>query len=130
MHAARLPTPEAFADLAGMLVGKRVRAKKVAAPAPTALAASATYVDGSGNVAFVALGDLALVASMGAALAMVPPAVVQEAIKSGKPSEMLVDNAYEGRDGARRTAKELVIRSLTVLDWADANDAGAQTRAA
>jgi single-stranded DNA-binding protein len=43
---------------------------------------------------------------------------------------VFVDNAYEGRDGARRTAKELVIRSLTVLDWADANDAGAQTRAA
>jgi hypothetical protein len=41
-----------------------------------------------------------------------------------------VDNAYEGRDGARRTAKELVIRSLTVLDWADAGPSAALTRAA
>jgi hypothetical protein len=29
-----------------------------------------------------------------------------------------VDNAYEAKDGAKRFAKELVIRSLTVLDWA------------
>jgi single-strand DNA-binding protein len=29
-----------------------------------------------------------------------------------------VDNAYEARDGSKRAAKELVIRSLTVLDWA------------
>ena len=41
-----------------------------------------------------------------------------------------VDNAYEGRDGSRRTAKELVIRSLTVLDWAAAASPDAQTRAA
>lgn len=35
---------------------------------------------------------------------------------------VFVDNAYKGRDGAQRTAKELVIRSLTVLDWADATE--------
>jgi single-stranded DNA-binding protein len=32
-----------------------------------------------------------------------------------------VDNAYEDADGARRTTKELVIRTLTVLDWASAD---------
>lgn len=29
-----------------------------------------------------------------------------------------VDNRYAARDGGERAAKELVIRSLTVLDWA------------
>jgi hypothetical protein len=29
-----------------------------------------------------------------------------------------VDNVYEASDGGQRAAKELVIRSLTVLDWA------------
>lgn len=30
-----------------------------------------------------------------------------------------VDNHYEARDGGDRAAKELVVRSLTILDWAD-----------
>jgi hypothetical protein len=29
-----------------------------------------------------------------------------------------VDNRYEAQDGSQRSAKELVIRTLTVLDWA------------
>ena len=38
-----------------------------------------------------------------------------------------VDNDYEASDGARRTSKELVVRTLTVLDWA-ASASDAQTR--
>ncbi len=41
-----------------------------------------------------------------------------------------VDTAYEARNGQRRTAKELVVRSLTVLDWADDRDASATETAA
>lgn len=37
-----------------------------------------------------------------------------------------VDNAYEAADGGKRFGKELVIRSLTVLDWADARAAEAE----
>ena len=33
------------------------------------------------------------------------------------------DTAYTARDGTERTAKELVIHRLTVLDWAEARDA-------
>jgi single-strand DNA-binding protein len=29
-----------------------------------------------------------------------------------------VDNVYEARDGSKRASKELVVRSLTLLDWA------------
>ena len=48
--------------------------------------------------------------------------VIARALKSGCEVVAVgafVDNAYEARVGAQRTAKELVIRSLTVLDWAD-----------
>jgi single-stranded DNA-binding protein len=41
-----------------------------------------------------------------------------------------VDKLYEGRDGMRRAGKELVIRSLTVLDWAKADGAEAPSCAA
>jgi len=43
-----------------------------------------------------------------------------------------VDNLYETRDGGERAAKELVIRSLTVLDWASdrPSAAAAEQRAA
>src|SRR6476661_7581389 len=78
-----------------MLVGKKVKA--VASP-PLAVAAVrgvATYVDAGGKIAFVALSDMAFLAGVGAALAMIPPAVVAEAVKSGKPSSVLVENAFE-----------------------------------
>jgi single-strand DNA-binding protein len=41
-----------------------------------------------------------------------------------------VDNRYEARGGSERAAKELVIRSLTVLDWAADRAAAAERRAA
>lgn len=33
-----------------------------------------------------------------------------------------IDTAYETRDGQARTAKELVVNRLTVLDWAEGRD--------
>ena len=41
-----------------------------------------------------------------------------------------VDNHYEARDGGERAAKELVIRSITVLDWASDREADARRQAA
>ena len=41
-----------------------------------------------------------------------------------------VDNRYEARDGSTRAAKELVIRSLTVLDWAADRSSALERRAA
>jgi single-stranded DNA-binding protein len=41
-----------------------------------------------------------------------------------------VDNTYEVKDGGRRTAKELVVRRLTVLDWAPDRAAGDRLTAA
>jgi len=36
-----------------------------------------------------------------------------------------IDTAYETKDGQARTAKELVVNRLTVLDWAGARETGA-----
>jgi single-strand DNA-binding protein len=46
--------------------------------------------------------------------------------------EAVVIGAYKARDGAERTAKELVINRLTVLDWAEdrETDTGLDDRAA
>ena len=35
-----------------------------------------------------------------------------------------IDTAYETKDGQARTAKELVVNRLTVLDWAEARETG------
>ncbi|CAM3167641.1 single-stranded DNA-binding protein [Brevundimonas diminuta] len=40
-----------------------------------------------------------------------------------------IDTAYETRDGQSRTAKELVVNRLTVLDWAEARAADDATDA-
>ena len=96
MAAPLLPTPEAFADLAGMLVGKKIKATKVTAPLAAAMVRGvASYVDAAGDVKFVAITDVALIGVIGAALAMIPLPIVTEAIRTGKPSEALVENAYE-----------------------------------
>ncbi|WP_291837890.1 hypothetical protein [Brevundimonas sp.] len=36
-----------------------------------------------------------------------------------------IDTAYAAKDGTERTAKELVVNRLTVLDWAEDRDADA-----
>jgi len=41
-----------------------------------------------------------------------------------------IDTSYATRDGQERTAKELVINRLTVLDWAEDRDAAAAAGAA
>ena len=40
-----------------------------------------------------------------------------------------IDTAYAARDGQERTAKELVVNRLTVLDWAEGREAGASAPA-
>jgi len=41
-----------------------------------------------------------------------------------------VDNRYQARDGGERTAKELVVNRLTVLDWASDRLADTEAEAA
>jgi hypothetical protein len=90
-----LPTPASIADLVTMLVGKPTRAGRGTPLAVSAARGVATYVDKDAKITFVTLTDMAFIASVGAALAMIPPGIVGEAVKSGKPSHVLVENAVE-----------------------------------
>jgi len=51
---------------------------------------------------------------------VIAPGLAQgcEAVVTGA----FIDTAYETKDGQARTAKELVVNRLTVLDWADARE--------
>ena len=78
-----------------MLLGRKVKTKLIAAIPNAQFRAAATYVEDAGNLAFVVTTCMACLAGVGAALALIPPSMVQEAVKSGKPSEMILENAYE-----------------------------------
>lgn len=91
-----LPPSDAIAKLLNPLFDKRIQVAKATSPlAVTAYRGVCDYVDPEGNTLFVLACDLALLGSVGAALAMIPPAIVAEAVKSGKPSDALRENAYE-----------------------------------
>ena len=51
---------------------------------------------------------------------VIAPGLAQgcEAVVTGA----FIDTAYETKDGQARTAKELVVNRLTVLDWAEARE--------
>lgn len=91
-----LPQPDAIAKLLGSLFDKRIHVVRATAPlAVPAYRGLCDYIDTAQTVLFVAVCDMPLLAGVGAALAMIPAGVVAEAVKSGKPSESLRENAYE-----------------------------------
>lgn len=95
MAAVPMPSPASISDLITMLVGKKV---KVATCPPLAVSAArgfATYIDQADKIKFVGLIDMPFLAGVGAALAMIPATVVAEVVKTGKPSPVLVENAFE-----------------------------------
>lgn len=90
------PTQKTISDFVGTLIGKSVTAK----PCPPLAAGAAAlmcgiYVDDANTPVGLFLCDLALGCSVGAALSMVPPAAVQEAVKTGNVPPNLLDNARE-----------------------------------
>jgi len=91
----QLPKADAVASLLTDLVGKRVRCKGAARLAPGAVRSLATYVDATGSARYFALADVPFLAGIGAALAMIPPGIVADAVRCGKPSAALMENAYE-----------------------------------
>lgn len=93
--ATKLPNGEAIRQLLGMLLGTTVKIVKAQPMIVSQAKAAASYVDADKTLKFVVLVDLPFVASVGAALAMIPPAVAAEVIKSGKPTETIQENAYE-----------------------------------
>jgi hypothetical protein len=95
MAEKRLPDATAISNLLTNLIGKRVKIVKGPPMAPAAAGGIASYVDAAGALQFAVIVDLKALGSIGAALAMIPAAMVEEAVKSGKPSSALTENAYE-----------------------------------
>lgn len=59
--------------------------------------------------------------------------VIVRALRQGGEAVVVgafVDSAYTATDGTERTAKELVVNRLTVLDWADDREPAADRAAA
>jgi len=90
-----LPAPEAFAQQAGTLIGKKLTLGKSPPLSIGDARCLAAYINTAGVPCFVAITDVAFVASVGAALALMPASVVTEALRTGKPAGALVENAYE-----------------------------------
>jgi len=92
----KLPTADAVGKLLTSLFDKRVAVTKSASLLPAAsYRGVCDYIDADKKVLFVCVCDLPLMGSVGAALAMIPPAVVAESVRAGKPSDALRENAYE-----------------------------------
>jgi hypothetical protein len=94
--AIPLPPANAVAKLIGDLIGRPVTAKTapLANIEPKARAVAA-YVDEKNALQVVAFCDIAVGASLGAALVMIPPAVVDDCIKAKALDEMMAENLYE-----------------------------------
>ncbi|GAB4357530.1 MAG: hypothetical protein Kow0073_15550 [Immundisolibacter sp.] len=96
MSLKALPTADAIAKLIASLVGKNVTAK--AGPAltqPPPGGAVGVCVDDDKNVAAVIVADVPLAAAAGAALAMIPPAAAQDAVRAGSLPPNIADNFRE-----------------------------------
>jgi hypothetical protein len=91
-----LPTPDAVGRVLRDLFGKGVTQKKASAPlAMSPKAFAAAYRDDRDALVGICLCDIPLAATVGSALALVPPDAANAAVKTGKlPAEML-DNFRE-----------------------------------
>lgn len=112
--SAPLPVPEAIVELLAMLLGKRPKVTRSAPLSAGAARGIATYVDAEARVVYAALVDVPFLASVGAALALIPPAVATEAVRAAKVSDALVENAYEVLNVAASVFNEIEGTTLYV----------------
>ena len=92
----RLPEAESVAKLMTSLLGRAVNVKKGATLLkPGNQAAVSLYACDAGTVRAGCLFNLSLAAQAGAALSLIPKAMVEESIQSGTLTESIVDNFRE-----------------------------------
>jgi hypothetical protein len=93
----KLPPALAIARLLTDLVGRNVTARIVPGPAKPfeGVQSVAAYIDESATLRAVSYCDIAVGASLGAALVLIPPAVVEESIKAKELDASLAENLQE-----------------------------------
>lgn len=97
MSLKALPTAQAIAKLISSLVGKNVTAKPAAAAmrqVPKGGAVGVCVDDAHAVVALI-VADVPLAAAAGAALAMIPAAAAQDAVRAGSLPPNIADNFRE-----------------------------------
>ncbi len=97
MSSAAVPDAEELRKLISQFVGKPVTLKAPAGPPKpnSAPQLQALYCADDGTPCAVASLDFLFAAYLGAALAMMPPGAAQDAAKTGKMSELLMDCTKE-----------------------------------
>ena len=96
--ARRMPIPEEVSDFLADLLGASIAAEKVSKSQKLPDAedcVTAIYVEDDGRLGGACVADLSFAASAGAALAMMPKAIVEEATRKGELIESLHENYYE-----------------------------------
>lgn len=96
--ARRMPIPEEVSDFLADLLGAAVAAEKVSKSEPLRdpeECVTALYVEDDGRLGGACVADLPFAATAGAALAMMPKAVVDDALKAGELIESLRENFFE-----------------------------------
>jgi hypothetical protein len=87
--------PDRVTRLLRDLFGKAVTTKKGVAITSSTKAFTATYIDDGGTPQCVCACDVPLAASMGSALALIPPGATVEAIRKGQLPEEMFENLRE-----------------------------------
>lgn len=93
-----LPTPESLRRLlSDLLMGRAVTVKKCAPMPfpPQGAFVIVRYKTADAKETVLCVCDLALAGAAGAALSLIPPAVVSESVRAGKLSETLAENVHE-----------------------------------
>lgn len=94
---SHLPRPKQVRDLLTDLLGKEVTLSPCApfVPGPRQPTSIAVYADDSLRITSLIACDLRFSAYVGAALALVAPAVAEEAVEAGMLDPTLAENLYE-----------------------------------
>ncbi|HEX4340474.1 MAG TPA: hypothetical protein VH062_31415 [Polyangiaceae bacterium] len=119
---SKLPDAQAVTNLLQDLLGKGVQSKKSTPPPGTSKLFVGTYVDDKDDIAAVCLCDLALAATTGAALVLIPAGAAAESTRAGRlPPEML-DNFREVLNVLASTFENLHVRFRAVTSPGEAVD--------
>lgn len=90
-----LPSAAEVSELFSGLLGKDVKVEVGPAPIPSEPLVVSTYTTNRGDIAAALIADVALAAGIAAGLAMLPKGVVEEAVRTGRLNETLLENYAE-----------------------------------